>query len=327
MTGRARLIAILAAGIAAFGSAAAGAAPLDTTVVAPRGGDPAPTVAGHIRILRVLQLPSAKIDGQRLAELSDLAWDEDDRILYALSDKGVLFWLRPRFQGDVLDGVDALRAVPLRDARGRRLHGKHADSEGLDILRGDNGRRGDSELIVSFEREPRILRFRPDGTPLGGFPLPAVLADVKSYRNPNKALEAVAVVPGIGLVTAPELPLVDQPLALHRLYALTGRRFTYRADEDAAIVSLKAIAPRVVLTLERDFEPLFGGTRIWLRRVRLGRDGRAEATTLARLDSRDGWNLDNYEGLTRYRGKRFFLVSDNNNVFFQRTLLLYFELR
>ena len=48
--------------------------------------------------------------------------------------------------------------------------------------------------------------------------------------------------------------------------------------------------------------------------------------TLVRLDDANGLSLDNFEGLTRHRGQRYFMVSDNNDVFVQRTLLLYFEI-
>jgi hypothetical protein len=44
------------------------------------------------------------------------------------------------------------------------------------------------------------------------------------------------------------------------------------------------------------------------------------------LDSDQDLHIDNFEGLARHRGNRFFMVSDDNGVFIQRTLLLYFEL-
>jgi len=47
---------------------------------------------------------------------------------------------------------------------------------------------------------------------------------------------------------------------------------------------------------------------------------------VAPLDSYQGLHLDNFEGLTRHHGNRFFMVSDDNDVFVQRTLLVYFEL-
>ena len=35
--------------------------------------------------------------------------------------------------------------------------------------------------------------------------------------------------------------------------------------------------------------------------------------------------MDNYEGLTRHTGNRYFMISDDNESFMQQTLLVYFE--
>ncbi|MDO8705862.1 MAG: hypothetical protein Q7J84_13040, partial [Sulfuricaulis sp.] len=48
--------------------------------------------------------------------------------------------------------------------------------------------------------------------------------------------------------------------------------------------------------------------------------------TLLSMSSKDGFQIDNFEGLARHKGNRFFLVSDNNDLFVQRSLLMYFEL-
>ncbi len=54
--------------------------------------------------------------------------------------------------------------------------------------------------------------------------------------------------------------------------------------------------------------------------------GSYTAETVATLDSYQGLHIDNFEGLARHHGNRFFMVSDDNDVFVQRTLLVYFEL-
>ncbi|MCR4332761.1 MAG: esterase-like activity of phytase family protein, partial [Sulfuricaulis sp.] len=118
----------------------------------------------RIRFLGMLQLPNPTVDGMRLSQLSGLAWDDDDGILYAISDKGYLFNLQPVFDNGVLTGLKLLKTLHLRETGGNKpLKGTRADSEGMDILNGRNGRKGDAELIVSFERFPRIVRYRPDG--------------------------------------------------------------------------------------------------------------------------------------------------------------------
>jgi hypothetical protein len=66
-----------------------------------------------------------------------------------------------------------------------------------------------------------------------------------------------------------------------------------------------------------------------LRRVQLTPDSTTQPLkpeTVVTLDSNKGFQIDNFEGLARHRGNRFFMVSDNNDLFVQRTLLMYFEL-
>ena len=68
---------------------------------------------GRVRFLGMLELPDITRNGLRLSQLSGLAWDDDDGILFAISDKGGLFHLQPEFAGDFLSGVKLVRAVPL----------------------------------------------------------------------------------------------------------------------------------------------------------------------------------------------------------------------
>src|SRR3989338_183772 len=68
---------------------------------------------GRIRFLGMLTLPDITRGGVRLSQLSGLAWDDDDGILYAISDKGGLFHLRPEFNGNILTGLRLLQAMAL----------------------------------------------------------------------------------------------------------------------------------------------------------------------------------------------------------------------
>jgi len=52
-----------------------------------------------------------------------------------------------------------------------------------------------------------------------------------------------------------------------------------------------------------------------------------KSETLAKLDSADGWRLDNSEGLTRVDKNRYLMVSDDNENIFQKTLLVLFEIK
>jgi hypothetical protein len=285
---------------------------------------------GDIRILGLLELPSSTVNGVRFAELSDLAWDDDDGVLYAVSDQGSLFWLKPVFTREYLTDVRLLKATQLKELRdGKGVRWKRTDAEGMDILKGRNGRKRDAELVISFEREPRILRYRTDGTAISQHTLQAPLDSVGNYAGANKALEAVCSDPDRGLLTAPELPLRSERAGYTRIFDMTGKSWYYPVTANGGIVAMDCPGNGELLVLERDYMTAMVHTIITLKRARLAGTAPGatlETRTLMRLDRDQGIHLDNFEGLTHHRGNRYFMVSDNNDVFLQRTLLLYFEI-
>lgn len=285
---------------------------------------------GRMRFLGMLAIPRAGINGLRFAQLSDLGWDDDDGVLYAISDKGALFHMRPVFSDGVLADVKLVRAVPLRELEtGDPLRGRRADGEGLAVLHGRNGRPHDAELVVSFERFPRIVRYRPDGRALAPYPLPAPLLDTLGYQSSNSMLEAVCVHPTLGILTISEAPRRTDPRGFNRLHALSGASWLYPVENENRMVGLACLDNGDVLVLERDYGRLLWRSLVSLKRVRPAHAAPGttlEAQTLMTLNSRQGFQIDNFEGVAQHRGNRFFLVSDDNDLFLQRTLLMYFEL-
>jgi hypothetical protein len=288
-----------------------------------------------IRLLGALRLNDARIDGLRLCGLSGLAWDEDAGLLYAISDMGGLFHLRPEFDGQGhLSGVRPVAAYPLRDAAGIPLRAPFDDSEGLALRNGENGVRGDTELLVSFEVKPRAVRYSPQGEWRGEEPLPAPLRDIRNYRDSNQALEAVTLHPRWGVLVGTEAPLRADPADRVRIFTGDGRFWNYSlgAAPSSALVAMETLPDGGLLTLERAFVAPLRPLVISLRRVEaLAAPGTnpvsLKVADVAMFDSSQGWLLDNFEGLTRHRGPRLFMVSDDNCNAWQTTLLTYFELR
>ena len=287
----------------------------------------------NVRLLGAVELPPARIDGIDLAELSDLAWDGDENILYAVSDRGSIFHLRPVMTaGGILEDVRILRAFALRDSRRQPLRGSAGDAEGLAIAGGINGMAGDTRLLISFERQPRVIEFRPDGSYVQRHRLPDSLQRTGYYASGNKALEAITVHPKLGILTAPEWPPAGANPAIIPIHSLLERRIPYprRPEPASALVAMEALADGSVITLERSFQSLLAPLVITLRRTEAlpvaTRDQPLSVTDMAIFDSTSGWRVDNFEGLTRHRGQRFFLVSDDNGQGFQKTILLYLEL-
>ena len=81
-----------------------------------------------------------------------------------------------------------------------------------------------------------------------------------------------------------------------------------------------------ILVLERDFNDLTFRRVTTLTKVSLGKGKVCKSRVLAKLDSWKGWNIDNFEGLTKVSHNKFLMVSDDNGSFLQKTLLVLFEI-
>jgi len=284
----------------------------------------------RIRFLGMLQLPNPVVDKMRFSQLSGLAWDDDDGILYALSDKGFLFHLQPVFRNRALAGLRLLKAVHLRELGSNKpLRWASADSEGLEILRGRNGRKGDAELLVSFERIPRIVRYRPDGYAIDEYTLQAPINDAGNYQNANKMLESVCQDPRLGVLTAPELPLKNERAGYTHIFSLDGKSWLYPLPTRNRITDMDCLGHERVMLLESNIENVLGRLTVSLKIATLPENPLSAepvpVETLATFDTEKGHQIDNFEGLAHQRGNRFFMVSDDNDLFIQRSLLMYFE--
>jgi hypothetical protein len=174
------------------------------------------------------------------------------------------------------------------------------------------------------------MRYRPDGTPLSEQTPAAPLDDPRNYRSGNKMIEAVCLDTRFGILLAPEVPLAGTREDEARIYSMSGESWRYPVPPGHRITALECLGAGEVLVLETDFGRLLAHSAIEIKLARLTSNPRGNAAaqieTVAQLDTGRGYAIDNFEGLARHRGTRFFLVTDNNDLFFQRTLLLYIEL-
>ncbi len=275
-----------------------------------------------------LMLHPARLPAPHPHEMSGLAWDADGGRLYAVTDNGLLVHLEPRFEHGRLSDLRWLATYALRDERGAPLRGRHADAEGLLARHSGNGIAEDTELVVSFERVPRLARYTVDGRLLGDEPLPAALAGRPAWAGANLQLEALTEHPALGLVMAPERPLRDAPQALVTLYAAPSRQWQLPAFDASAgtVVGLETMSDGALLLLERRYVNLFFPIRFSLRRVELSAvGGTASTRTLAVLDNTAGWSVDNFESVARHGASTYFMISDDNRHPLQHTLLVYFS--
>lgn len=285
-----------------------------------------------IRFHGTVIIPKEMGIGTPVKELSDLAWDESTQTLYAVNDKGTLYYLRPIFENGLLKDVTILKGIPLLDAKGKKLRWEFVDSEGMVFIPPKESQSGNPELLISFEQVPRIIRYSLEGSWLGEIELPEELKYPENYRHHNRMLESLIIHPKYGILTAPERPLQKTKEHILKIYAMDGKTWQiphYEAPK-SGITAMEVFEDKSLLVLERSYtgvtEPLIISLRrVWLDESCEGNKDFCRTEQLAVFDNSQGWDIDNFEGLTRHHGNFFFMVSDDNNNFFQKTLLTYFE--
>ena len=279
-----------------------------------------------IKILDQKELNYSTIGGLGFSEISDLAYDSIAKKLYMLSDEGKLFVFKARF-GDVMVQLEPVGAATIRKKGGKPFRKWARDTEGMTID-------GHGRLLISFEGKAKIGWFHKDSEKMGErirkYTLPKVLRDTKHYRSKNKSLEALAWHPKYGVLTVAEWPLKRDSKKRQTVYALNGRRWHFQAEPEArsAVSALEVTDDGNLLVLERSFTGLFEPFVITLKKVYLkgcSRNGMCRTEVLAKMNSHRGWQIDNFEGLARVGKHRYVMVSDDNDNFYQRTLLVYFE--
>ncbi len=283
-----------------------------------------------IRILDQLSLSYPNIDGQHFSEISDLAYDRKKHHLYMVSDQGIVFTFLAYFDQKIMD-LKPLSAVKLVKKNGKDFKKWRHDSEGMTL--GKNGK-----LLISFEGRAKIGSFGQDGKMRKRYSIPRKLTNPKNYRSRNKSLEALALHPKYGVLTAAEWPLKKHKAKEQTIYAMSGKEWHFKAENAAssAVVGMEVMDDGNLLILERAYSGLSNPVvitlkKVWLHGCKKGRKKvrkkmrMCKSEVLAQFNSGNGWRIDNFEGLTKVGKNRYAIISDDNDNFYQRTILLYFE--
>ena len=268
-----------------------------------------------INILDSKELKFDALNGIDVTELSALAYK--DSTLYALSDRGYLYHFDIDIKNSKIKKLSLQKAFNLRNKDNKELKKKKRDSEGLVFL--------DNDLLISFERKHRVGLYSLNAMKIKKIKIHKSLRDIENYRSKNKGLEAVTYSKKYGVITAPELPLKHESKKYHILYS-KDKSWKFKAD--GSITALEFIDKNRVLVLLREFNELTRKRVTTLCEVNLKKckNSICESKILARLDSSQGWKIDNFEGLTKVAKNRYLIISDDNGSFFQKTLLVLFEI-
>ncbi|MDA7818173.1 esterase-like activity of phytase family protein [Sulfurimonas sp.] len=270
----------------------------------------------NIKILDTVALKFDEYDDIDFNEISALAYEKN--MLYALSNRGYLYHLKIKLKKNKISSLKLEKAMSLKRKNSKRLKKRHRDAEGMVLV--------DNKLFISFEREPRVDVFNLNGTKIDGKVINEELLHVDNYQTKNKALESIAYNKKYGFVTSPELPLLSENEEFHTIYT-DSKKYKFRASSNLA--AMEFISKNKLLTLEKSLSHITRRRVMVLKEVNLKKvkDGIAKSRILAVMDSHKGWNLENFEGLTKVGKKKFLMISDDNRGLFDKTVLVLFKIK
>ena len=302
------------------GSLAGAEIPVRTFGVLLSHDEPDREDVGRLRFRGGLDLRS---DDSRFGGLSGLDISADGARLTAVGDRGIWFTALLDYDGDGnLTGISDTRLDPVLGPDGKPLAGrKLTDAESI-------ARLTDGSLVVGFEQQHRLRRFRGPGAPAEPIGAPRALG-----ASPNNGgAEAVTRLWGNQLLILSER-LETQP-GTAAGWVGSGRKWRPVGFRRKGIFRPVGAALRdddgAVFILERRFTTLGGlASRIsYLPGREIAPGGNFEGRELAELSP--PLVADNFEGIAVRRGKDgetlIYIVSDDNFHDLQRTLLLMFSL-
>lgn len=266
--------------------------------------------------INILDAKELVFSNENINELSALAYSNN--ILYALSNLAYLHKFKIDLKNNKINSLKLISSKKLQNKKSKELKKKKSDSEGMVYI--------DGTLYISFERKPRVDIYSLNGKKIKGKKIQKQLRDIKNYRGKNKALESITYADNYGVLVAPEVSLENEDKKYHYIYS---KHKFYKFLASAKLSALEYIGDDSVLSLERKFDFFTRRRIIILKKIYLQmcKDNICKSEVLARLDSNNGWNLDNFEGLTKISKNKYLMVSDDNQNIFQKTLLVLFELK
>ena len=270
-------------------------------------------------ILDDVRIPDTDSKGNEINQVSGLAWDNDEGLVYAVSDFGHIIHLKIGLADNKLKTVDPIYFGPLRDVVGEETF---TDAEDIVVLNGANGIKGDSRIAVVFEDGPSAAQFTPQGEFISQIDLPKPLDDRALYQGTNHRLESIAVDTGHGFLFAPQVPLRDQDESVHTVYEADGKTWAFDAPRPSK-TSTKAMQMQSdgTLMLLEGFDPggllsvIGEGTHeLRLRRLDIANcvaPGKCPVTDY--IPAEPNLMADRYEGLTQFGDHLFLFATDENS--------------
>lgn len=264
-----------------------------------------------VEVVDHLQLPQSEVDGQKFSELSALDYDPDSGLLYAASDKALLFTIDFAQQDGQITRLEARQGWQLTDSKGDNLKPRDFNPEGIYLP--DDG----SGVVLVSENGPQAALFNTEGQLISPVPLPDALLDDSLQRGRGDGLESLTLHPVHGVISAPEEPYEADPRERHTIHATDGSRFIYETGDIGRtnIKSMMTDDQDRLLILERHRVEDSDKLQPYIRLLDPAlcpapADDVTCPTTLAPLNLPEFADAD-FEGMTRVAPDLYLIVSDD----------------
>jgi len=313
---RRALMSATVAVLAVCGIACRGAAAAERLDVPPGA------TLGALRLLSALVVDGAGDPG--FGGFSGLEVSPDGTRLWAIGDRGTLLTARLVYDdAGRLAGLADRALAPLRDLGGTPVRDLRADSEGLARLPG-------GAFAVSFERTHRVLRY--PGSPAATLPEQLPMPPGALALVANRGIEALTALADGSLLAIGEM-IVTPEGGLHAAW-LGGEggwaHLAYVVPAQYRPTGAATLPDGDVIAIERRNPRLFvvGGRIVLIPRETIRPGAQIGGIELARLTP--PLLNGNFEGIAAWRDPagrtRILVISDDNFLPIQRTLLLEFVL-
>jgi Esterase-like activity of phytase len=255
--------------------------------------------------VEILELPAKSATGIPIEELSGLAWDDQAKLLYAVSDRGFLnhFSLQPDTSGDL-----AVTSVWSGKIEANTANSRNA--EGLAIKREGSSQ---VELLVALEDPTSLSFYSKDGKLTGDSPIPTQL----THESVNDGIEAVSFIEDGNIAYALEKPIEPESSTYHEIIVTrqgtTDRRirFSRASGLDTRVKAIESLGNNEFLVLERDKNNTNGAYRNFLTKLS---QCKGDALLMCETETAlaDGQNLPNeaLEGMAILDDGSIILVED-----------------
>ena len=258
-------------------------------------------------------------ENQKAREMSGIAWDNDEQILYGISDDGYIVHMKLSIsENNILKDIEILATYKLKDESGNNRKEPDADAEGITLDNAKNNIKGDTILNLVLDKPARAERFSNTGDFIGSLNLHFRLNELSS--NQTFEINAVAGNAESGYMFLTKERVADKN---HLIFIDSDEEHEIALDNNASIniVGADYIEDGGLYILDRAYTSILQPVNYCIRNI----NSNMHIKDIACFSSADGWNLDNFETITHYKDKYFLIMSDDEESFFQKTLVVMFK--